>query len=283
MNQIQQLEAEAFTILDLHLKNALSMADSDSITQIVIGPQCLCEAVCIELGADIHQFIMLNDEQFEQGYAFVEGIIERDRSSLIGDVSGIVGSVINPIGKWVRDSVGEQLADDPIYIELRNMYQTFGMDIVLGIFSELLNRGNEPDLLIAAMSKWREELGYIEGFDTEVERNLLEGIVSGKNNSAEAKKAEIAGSVGGALVGAKVGAVMGSIVPGAGTIVGAAAGATIGKHFGGKELNKCGQNEAVSEAINDVSGRVNEVSSSVSNVASDTVNSMKNKFNKLWA
>ncbi|GIU05284.1 MULTISPECIES: DUF6861 domain-containing protein [unclassified Shewanella] len=282
MNQIQHLEAEAFTILDLHLKNALAMMDSDCITQIVIGPQCLCEAVCAEVGSDIHQFIMLNDEQFEQGYAFVEGIIERDRSSLIADVSGIVGSVINPMGKWVRDSVGSELADDPIYIELRNMYQTFGMDIVLGIFSELLNRGHEPEQLIVAMSKWRQELGYIEGFDAQVERNLLEGIVSGKNNSAEAKKAEIAGSVGGALVGAKVGAVMGSIVPGAGTIVGAAAGASIGKHFGAKELNKCGQNEAVSEAINDVSGKVNKVSSSVSNVANDALNSMKNKFNKLW-
>ncbi|GIU14150.1 DUF6861 domain-containing protein [Shewanella sp. MBTL60-007] len=279
MNRIQQLEAEAFTILDLHLKNALSMPEADMVTQIVIGPQCLCEAVCEEIGADIHQFIMLNDEQFEQGCAFVEGIIEKDRSSLIGDVSGIVGSVINPMGKFVRDSVGAQLSDDPIYIDLRNMYQSFGMDIVLGIFSELLNRGYEPELLIAAMTSWRERLGYVDGFDEEVERNLVGGIVSGKNNSAEARKAEVAGSVGGALVGAKVGAVMGSIVPGAGTIVGAAAGASLGKHFGGKELNKCGQNEAVSDAINEVSNAISDAS----DVANDAMHSMKNKFSKLWA
>ncbi|MCG9731157.1 hypothetical protein L1D44_15280 [Shewanella sp. Isolate13] len=199
MNRLQQLESEAFTILDLHLKNALSLAQSDCITQIVIGPQCLCEVVCNELGSDIHRFIMLNDEQFEQGYAFVEGIVEKDRSSLIGDVSGIVGSVINPMGKFVRDSVGAQLSDDPIYIDLRNMYQSFGMDIVLGIFSELLTRGYEPEQLIAAMTNWREELGYVDGFDAAVERNLVEGIVSGKNNSAEARKAEVAGSVGGRI------------------------------------------------------------------------------------
>ncbi|WP_299808183.1 hypothetical protein [uncultured Shewanella sp.] len=290
MDPIQQLEAQAFTLLDLHLKNALTLSESDNISQIVIGPQCLCQAVCEALGTDIHQFIMLNDEQFEQGYTFVAGIIEKDRSSLIGDVSGIVGSVINPMGKFVRDSVGAQLADDPIYVDLRNMYQTFGMDIVLGIFAELLNRGYEPQLLIAAMTTWREELGYGEGFDAEVERNLLAGIVSGKNNSAEAKKAEVAGSVGGALVGAKVGAVMGSIVPGAGTIVGAAAGASLGKHFGGKGLNKCGQHEAVSDKINEVSDAINGVSdrisdatSDVSNAANAAVTSMKGKFNKLWA
>lgn len=279
MNRIQQLEAEAFTILDLHLSNALAMPETDRITQIVIGPQCLCEAVCIELGSDIHEFIMLNDEQFEQGYAFVEGIIDKDRSSLIADVSGIVGSVINPMGKFVRDSVGEQLADDPTYIELRNMYQSFGMDIVLGIFSELLTRGYTPEQLIAAMTRWREELGYREGFDAQVERNLALGIVSGKNNSAEAKKAEVVGSVGGALVGAKVGAVVGSIVPGAGTVIGAAAGASLGKHFGGKELNKCGQHDAVSDAINEVSNTINDAG----NVANDAMTSVKNKLNKLWA
>ncbi|MCG9731156.1 hypothetical protein L1D44_15275 [Shewanella sp. Isolate13] len=72
---------------------------------------------------------------------------------------------------------------------------------------------------------------------------------------------------------------MGSIVPGAGTIVGAAAGASLGKHFGGKELNKCGQNEAVSDAISEVS---NAISDAI-DVASDAMHSMKNKLSKLWA
>ncbi|WP_028766244.1 glycine zipper family protein [Shewanella fidelis] len=283
MDQIQRIEAEAFTILDLHLRNVLAMSESDLVEQIVIGPQSLCEAVCIELGTNIHQFIMLNDKQFKQGCSFVEGIIERDRTSLTADVAGVVGSMINPLGKFVRDSVGAQLADDPIYIELRNMYQTFGMDIVLGIFSELLNRGYEPELLIVAMAKWREGLGYVDGFNSEVDRNLREGIISGKNNSAEAKKAEIAGSVGGALMGAKVGAVMGSIVSGPGTVVGAAAGASIGKHFGAKEFNKCAQNQAVSEVINHVSNKVYDAGNDVTLVANEAANSVRKKFSKFWA
>ena len=254
MELLKRIEGTAFTVMDIHLRLALSgeYEDVDHIAQIVVMPELVVQYVCDALDSDIHKFVEMSDEQREEGMSLIANIIEKDRTNAVGKAFSFVGSIINPLGSVIRQAVREQLDDCPTYIELRSLYAGFGMDLVLGVFDELMNRGKAPEEILAAVESLAVELGYDGLLEEELEYNVEHGIASGDNQKTEAKVSEAAAGVGGAIVGAKIGAILGSVIPVFGTITGIAAGGAIGKALSKDWGNKLGQeNEEVVASIID--------------------------------
>jgi len=273
LTELQRVEALSFTILDLYLEIAL---DSEAPAEnVAIGPQILIESVCEGFDSDLYKKIEMNEEQTKAGIDFVQGIIDKDRETLIGVAGAFIGAAINPVGKAVRDGMGAVINNCPIYIDLRNMYQGFGMDLVLGVFSELIDQGHTAKQLDSLLNKIAKEAS-MSTFPERLEYNIAHGIYSAENQGREAKLFSTAGSVGGAIAGAKVGAAVGSVVPGFGTVVGAGVGATLGRHFGGKAGNKAGKENA--DAISYVLGEnpVGDLKNKVKE--SEAVNAIKDSI-----
>lgn len=254
---LKKIEGTAFTIMDVYLKKVLNdeldESDIDVVEQITILPEVIVEFVCADLDNDIYEQIKMNDKQLEAGKLFIKGIIEKDRTNSVGDVFALVGSYINPIGSAVRREMRAMLNDDPIYIELRNLYSGFGLDLILGVFDELIKRGEKPEKILSLLEEFATEVGILEEVLETRDYNIEQGIASGNNQKKEAKVAEFTVGAGGAIVGAKVGAVIGSIVPGFGTIVGAAVGGTIGNALAKEQGNRLGQDheETVARVIDE--------------------------------
>lgn len=253
MDILKQIEGSAFTVLNIHLRMALTgeLEDCNIVEQITIAPEVLVQYVCSDINSDIDKLVAMTTEQREAGMAFVKGVMDKDRTSAIGDALSTAGYFINPLGSTVRKELRKVINDDPVYIELRNLYAGFGMDLVLGVLDELIKRGASPDELLFSINKFALEVGYDELLDAEVGANIENGIASGKNQKTEAKVAEVAAGAGGAIVGAKVGAVVGSVVPVFGTVVGAAVGGTLGNALAKEHGNKLGQDheETVAQVI----------------------------------
>jgi hypothetical protein len=240
---LKRIEGAAFTIMDIHLKETLNneVEESDSIISITLMPENIVRFVCEDLDSDIYELVRMNDEQLESGMSFVAAIIEKDRTNVVSDAMANLGALVNPIGAQVKQTMREALNDDPIYIELRNLYAGFGMDLVLGVFDELIQRGSSPEDVYSSVEGFAVELGYAEQLIEEVDYNIEFGIACGGSQKTEAKVAEVITGAGGAIAGAKIGAIIGSIVPGPGTIAGAAAGGVLGNKFSKKYGNKLGQ------------------------------------------
>lgn len=253
MDVLKKIEGSAFTVLDIHLRMALTgeLEECDVVEQITIAPEVLVQHVCKDLNSDIDKLVAMTHEQRDAGMVFVKGVMDKDRSSVIGNALSTAGYFLNPLGSTIRKELRKVVNDDPIYIELRNLYAGFGMDLVLGVFDELIKRGNSPDEILVSINTFATSIGYDEMHDAEVELNIENGIASGKNQKTEAKVTEAAAGVGGAVVGAKVGAIVGSIIPGFGTIVGAAVGGTLGNAYAKEQGNKLGQDheETVAKVI----------------------------------
>ncbi len=271
MENIEFIEAKAFTLLDLELENYISnftnlndlLNGSDDIEEsdkeemytaidqiayeLALSPQFLVQYVCEKVDSELHKAILMNEDQEQAGVEFVINVLFKDRSNLVKDFANGAAYGFNPLGKFIRDQIHGAVADSPIYLELRGAYQTFGMDLVLGVIDELLNQGTSEEEILAALNEYQNELldslsqvddvyeqlkATPELFENIVKEYWDKGIVSGDDQSKEAKVGEVVGGVGGAVVGAKIGAVLGSIIPGPGTIAGAAIGGALGNIFG---------------------------------------------------
>lgn len=255
MDILKRIEGTAFTIMDIHLRFALSgeLQGRDYIEEIAIMPETVVKYVCKILDSDLYKHVEMSAQQREDGMLLITNIIEKDRSNEVGETLSILSSVINPLGSAVKQVLRARLDESPIYLELRNLYASFGMDLVLGVFDELINRGETPQKVLTAAESLALEFGYSELLKDELEYNVANGISSGDNQKTEAKVSEAAAGMGGAVVGAKVGAILGSVVPVFGTVLGAAAGSTIGNTLAKKQGNKLGQEneEAVAQIIGD--------------------------------
>lgn len=271
MNKLERIEARAFLLLNWQLEvcfdkfqalnsvldslddeeseeyNAICSEVDEIAYEIAMTPQHLVRYVCETIGSQLHKSVEMTEEQERAGYEFIVQILYKDRSNWVKDFANGAAYGINPLGKFIRDQIHESVAVDPIFIDLRKAYQTFGMDLVLGVFDELLNQKVRRNEILSALNEYKNEFWDmlsqedevyeqykcdIAEFDKMAEDLWEQGIVSGEDQSKEAKTGELAGGVGGAVVGAKVGAVIGSVVPGFGTIVGGAVGGALGNIFG---------------------------------------------------
>ena len=262
---LKRIEGTAFTIMDIYLgkaiNNELDECGIDLVEQLTVLPEVLVEFVCDDLGSNIYQQVKMSDGQREAGQLFIKGIIEKDRSSSIGDALALVGTCINPLGSAVRRETSSVLNDDPIYLEIRNLYSGFGLDLVLGVFDELIQRGQRPEDILLSLEKLATQFGIYEELLENRDHNISQGIASGNNQKSEAKVAEVAAGAGGAIVGAKVGAVIGSVVPGFGTIIGAAVGGTLGNALAKEHGNKLGQDheETIAQVIDEAKEVKNKI------------------------
>ncbi|MCK7633014.1 hypothetical protein N5094_10855 [Shewanella putrefaciens] len=250
----EHIEATAYTYLSLYAEVILSQTDfnndnnkgSYSLKEasecLTLAPYNLVEMVSEYFGQDIHKFVKPSDLQFSKGKAFILSAITPTESTL-KTVASTYSSIFNPIGKFVKELMVET-TDSAEYKRLMRIYRTFGLDLVLGAFDELICRGTNPKELLSLLYDVSEQLIAKDASLSEyilLRKDL--GMINGACDEKQARLGETFGGIGGGIAGAKVGAMVGSIIPGFGTVIGASAGFMIGKSFGSVFGNALGQED----------------------------------------
>lgn len=239
---INKIEAYSLTLLIEHTRIILANAEdiNQAASEVTALPLQLVAAICEKNNQHLHKFIELTPEQYQENSSFIAGLLT-PKESMIKDVANGAAYGFNPLGKFIRDAISE-FNDSPEFHRLVQVALLgFGMDIVLAIWEELLNRGVSKALLLGQLIEYQTETLDNPHFDILVFENIDAGIVSGAYYDKIAKRGELAGNMAGVLAGAKAGAAIGCIVPGPGNLIGAAVGAGLGGIFGKDLGNKMAQ------------------------------------------
>lgn len=239
MEITKSIEAYALSTMIVQARNILK--DNPDAEALINIPINMVRAVCIQHNSDIYQDVLLSDEQKAKSIEFMTEVIT-EKENLLKEGLNIIGAVINPIGKEIRERIAKEFDDSPQLRQVIILFRSFGLDIVLGIFDELLNRGVTPRSLLRSIILYQRQAAPTPKFAKIVKANIDLGIISGERDSKEARQGELVGQIGGGAAGMKIGAVIGTFVaPGVGTIVGGAVGSSVGRIVGKEFGNKGGR------------------------------------------
>lgn len=241
MEIYSQVEAYALSIMIEQAKTIFGTDSEDKAELLVNIPFDMIKEICIQRDSKLYTHVSLSDEQRVKSINFMSEVL-KEKESLLKDCLNLYSSIVNPIGKSIRESIAKDFDESPQLRKVTVLLRGFGLDIVLGIFDELINRGVAPQDLLNSLVSYQQKVSPSDNFQEVVKSNIELEIISGIRDTKEAKRGELVGNIGGAVAGVKVGAVIGSfIVPGLGTAVGAAVGGSLGRLFGKNIGNAVGQ------------------------------------------
>jgi hypothetical protein len=248
----KEIEAAALTIMIEQAKSILQSTESldEASIRITLIPTTLVKSICKTHNSKIYKHVCPSFPEIKKGQAFIKGVLTPNESEIKYAVS-ILSTIANPAGKFAREILSNT-EDKPEFKKLTSILRSFGLDIVLGVFDELLKSGIRPEHIMDSLRNYYidtlkldltndERTSIINILDIASTKNIESGIVSGACDTSSAKTGETLGGIGGAVAGAKIGGIIGSIVPGPGTVIGAAIGAALGRKYGATKGNTVGQ------------------------------------------
>lgn len=240
MNIYEGLESLSFCIMTEQVKKALRK-DPRNAEAVLNIPYKLITYVCKAVHSNIYNDIQLSPQQKEDSLKFISNVLKEDESIIHAGIYAYA-TFINPLGKFIRENLNSELDDSSQIKQVIRLYRGFGLDIVLGVFDELIKRGVSPRTIAKHLFHYQRMTVPNDNFRRIVKDSVEAGIISGACDTKEARTGEMAGNIGGVIAGAKAGAVIGSIImPGVGTVVGAAVGSSFGKLYGKAIGNAIGQ------------------------------------------
>lgn len=240
MNIYEGLESLSFCIMVEQARLALQNDSNDAI-QIIDIPYELSKYICKSVHSNIYKDIQSSPQQKEENLKYIRNVLKDNKNAIHASIN-TYATIVNPIGKFIRDNLNASMDDTPQLKKIITLYRGFGLDIVLGIFDELIKRGVSPRKIAKHLFQYQRMTIPRDNFRSIVKDSFEAGIISGANESKEAKRGELAGNISGIVAGGKAGAIIGSfILPGVGTVVGAAVGSSFGKLYGKAIGNAIGQ------------------------------------------
>ena len=248
----KEIEATALTIMIEQAKKILQSTESldEASLRITLIPTSLVKYICKTHNSELYKHVCPNFTQIKKGQTFIKGVLTPNESD-IKYAASILSTIINPAGKFAREILSGT-EEKPEFKNLISILRSFGLDIVLGVFDELLKNGAHPEHIMESMRNYYidklkldqtkdKRALMITILNIKTTNNIEAGIVSGACETSSAKTGETLGGIGGAVAGAKIGGIIGSIVPGPGTVIGAAIGAALGRQYGASKGNTVGQ------------------------------------------
>lgn len=142
MNIYEGLESLSFCIMVEQARKALRKDPGNAATILEI-PYKLTKYICKAVHSNIYKDIQLSPQQKEDSLKLISNVLKEDESLAHAGINAYA-TFINPLGKLIRDKLNSEIDDSPQTKQIIRLYRGFGLDIVLGIFDELIKRGVSP-------------------------------------------------------------------------------------------------------------------------------------------
>lgn len=231
--------------LDLMLKHSKELIYEKNSPGLACLPLNIIFSVDKELETGVFEEIPFSDEAFEKSICFFDEILE---GSLFSNIAKGASFGLNPVRALAKNMLELESNE---YRVIRSTLRLHGLDIVLGAFSEMMNRGATPEKILNLLEDFHPEEGE------ELEDSILylvdTGVIDGSIDSVTAKTGRVVGGGTGAIAGAALGSM---IFPVVGTAIGAAIGSEAGKMFGEQASRPEDESDIVAEKAKQFASKV---------------------------